>query len=325
MKKNFIVSAIVLHFAITYLSCHAAASVLDGNGNGDVSVDEEVMRILEHNNYEGDSTVNFNEPHVEERLSRRHVFPDATQQQNLPYSAIGFLQINDGSKNGRACSAFLVGPNHLITAAHCVHTPGNTKSILPSANLTFYLGRNCNSAGVEYNIAKIITHHVYRESGWVEYEIAYLLLSSNAESWIAYGFQEFFIPAFNSPMSPVTAEICGYSRNIRPGNSYHCVQCSTCTSVGKYYPFDAAKNSRNTVFQITCDKYGGVSGGPLIGNNQGHYNVLGVKLGQTFLKPGGVTVQSLSAPFTEKFHKVIDIWKCITCATDCPLKMDNLI
>ena len=347
MKKNFIVSAIILHFAITYLSCHAAAASvreaadmppslgktnnitdenvreeieknrmfsIDSDGNEKVSTDEEMMRILEDID-EVKSTVNFDEPHCEGQLTKRHIIgPDdrveiTTTQQNLPYSAIGFLQINDGSQKGSACSAFLVGPRHLITAAHCIHTRGNTKAFFHPTNLTFYLGRNCNSSGVEYNVTEIQTYETYRQNGSWDYDIAYLLLSSNASSWMGYTYLELpSRPAFEWP--PVTkipeqaGEVCGYPLDKQA--AYDCLYCSRCTDVQKIYL------GSSPVYRYTCDTNDGTSGGPLINFNQtsDSYNlVYGVNVADN-LNPWSKI--NYSAPITRKFFHDICRWKCKT-------------
>ena len=351
--KNFIVSAIVLHFAITYLSCHAAAASVreaadmppslgknitdenvreeieknrmfstDSDGNEKVSTDEDAMRILE--DIKSTGTVHFDEPHLERRLTKRHIIGQddrvqitTTQQEDLPHSAIGFLHINDGSENGLACSAFLVGPRHLITAAHCVHTRGNTEAFFNPANLTFYLGRNCNSLGVEYKVTEIQTYESYRKNGSMDYDIAYLLLSSDASGWMGYTYLELpSRPAFEWP--PVTkipeqaGEVCGYPLDKQA--VYRCLYCSRCTDVEKVYDVNSP------VYRYTCDTNEGTSGGPLINFNQtsDSYNlVYGVNVGGN-LNPWSKI--NYGTPITKKFFHDICRWKCKTGAKCSSLK-----
>ena len=96
------------------------------NGDEEVSTDEEVIQTLEHIRQDN-STFLYNEPHftVSDDIEKRDIigadnrFHRVITQRRAPYSAIGYLSTG--------CTAYLVGPRHLLTAAHCLHPRGNTR------------------------------------------------------------------------------------------------------------------------------------------------------------------------------------------------------
>ena len=222
---------------------------IDINGNERVSSDEEVMRTLEYV-YKDNSTFLFDVPHFEEEPVKRSIigadnrFPRVYTQSNAPYSAIGYLSTG--------CTAYLVGPRHLITAAHCVHQDGNTAAILRPSQLSFYLRRNCDTSGTWYGISEVLTYYQYRNSGDDDYDIACLLLSSTVSNWMGY--------AYRNPMPRVSGEICGYPSD-RTGTFYRCFYCSRCSDVERagWWIFRS-----DTRLQYTCDTVGGMSGSPVM-------------------------------------------------------------
>lgn len=221
---------------------------IDIDGNERVSTDEEVMKTLEYV-YKDKSTFLFNEPHfeIDEGLVKRHIIGADNRYRGThsraPYSAIGYLSTG--------CTAYLVGPRHLITAAHCVHHGSNTGAILPPSQLTFYLRRNCYTSGVRYGISQVLTYSQYRNNGDADYDIACLLLSSTVSSWMGF--------AYHDPMPRVSGEICGYPHD--KFRTYECFYCSSCSDVERagWWIFRS-----NTRLQYTCDTEGGMSGSPVM-------------------------------------------------------------
>ena len=228
---------------------------IDWDGIETVSTDEEVIQTLKRAR-QGNSTFLRDEPHFildkrrsvigcDERYRRYNT------QSDPPYSAIGYLA-PDG------CTAYLVGPRHLITAAHCVHNGTDTQDIYHPSELTFYLRRNCygNRHGIIYNISNVTVYSRYRNFSDSDYDIAFLDLSSSASDWMGF--------AYKDPMPTVSGEICGY-----PGDKAHptcapsdCFFCSRCNDVRRMRTGWWGRNSNR--LEYTCDTAGGMSGSPVM-------------------------------------------------------------
>jgi V8-like Glu-specific endopeptidase len=217
------------------------------NGDEEVSTDEEVIQTLEHVRQDN-STFLFNEPHFSDDIDKRDIigtdnrFHRVITQRYAPYSAVGYLSTG--------CTAYLVGPRHLITAAHCLHPRGNTGAFFRPSQLTFYLRRNCHTPGVAYSISQVLVYSPYRNSGDNDYNIAYLLLSATVYNWMGI--------AYRNPMPTVSGEICGYPVDqIRGYNCFYCSRCNDVRRTGWLFRSD-------TRLRYTCDTEGGMSGSPII-------------------------------------------------------------
>ena len=231
---------------------------IDKDGNEIVSTDEEVIQTLKRAR-QGNLNFLRDEPHFSTEKRRRDVigpdnrFSRTSTQFNAPYSAIGYLA-PDG------CTAYLVGPRHLITAAHCVHSRTNTQDIYSGSQLTFYLRRNCEDSryGIEYEVSDVQVYSQYRCSGNSNYDIAYLLLTSTVSDWMGY--------AYRDPMPTVSGEICGYPEDMKDSNSIpsECFYCSKCNDVRRMRTglFGWGRNSKR--LEYTCDTEGGMSGSPVM-------------------------------------------------------------
>ena len=223
---------------------------IDKDGNEKISTDEEVILTLKRVR-QGNSTFLRDEPHFNTGTKRRNVigrddrFLRLYSQRNAPYSAIGYLSTG--------CTAYLVGPRHLITAAHCLHPRGDTQAIYSVSQLTFYLRRNCysNGHGMSYGVSEVLLYSQYRTSGDGDYDIAYLLLTSNVSIWMGF--------AYKDPLPTVSGEICGYPWDkVGPTSTpSNCFYCSRCNDV-------IGNNNR---LEYTCDTEGGMSGSPVMIDN----------------------------------------------------------
>ena len=221
---------------------------IDWSGNERVSTDEEVIQTLEYVHRDS-STFLYNEPHFTEDIDKRNIIGSDNRfhrhytQGNAPYSVIGYLSTG--------CTAYLVGPRHLITAAHCLHPTGNTQAIFAPSQITFYLRRNCHTLGLRYTISEVLVYSQYRNSGDDDYDIACLLLSATVSNWMGY--------AYRNPMPTVSGEICGYPSDQVRG--YQCFYCSRCNDVERdgWWIFRS-----DTRLQYTCDTEGGMSGSPVM-------------------------------------------------------------
>ena len=226
---------------------------IDGNGNERISTDEYTRETLEYAHHEN-STFLHDEPHfkhVTHGKEKRTIFGRDNRyhrtHSSAPYSAIGYL-------SPRACSAYLVGPYHLITAAHCVHPRGNRRAIYRASQLTFYLGQNCNTRGTAYTISEVLVYSSYKTYGDLSYDIAFLRLSARAPVWMGF--------AYRDPMPRVSGEACGYPYDRH--DRYGCFYCSRCRDVeiDRFGWWGWVVNTYR--LQYTCDTVGGMSGAPII-------------------------------------------------------------
>lgn len=221
---------------------------VDWNGSEKVSTDEEVMKTLGYV-HRDNSTFLHNEPHFTEGNEKRDIigadnrFHRYYTQGYAPYSAIGYL-----SSPGGRCTAYLVGPRHLVTAAHCLHPSGNTRGIYSASRITFYLRRNCVTTGSLYRVSQVLVYSEYKNNGDNDYDIACLLLTSTVSSWMGF--------AYRDPMPTVSGEICGYPHD--QGECFYCARCSDVERAG-WWIFRS-----NTRLEYTCDTEGGMSGSPVI-------------------------------------------------------------
>ena len=274
---------------------------IDRNGNETVSTDEEVIQTLKRA-HQGNLTFLHDEPHFSTEKRRRTVIgPDNRfsryfTQFIAPYSAVGYLA-PDG------CTAYLVGPRHLITAAHCVHPGRNTQDIYSGSQLTFYLRRNCYGRrhGTAFGVSDVLVYSQYRSSGDSDYDIACLLLTSTVSAWMGFTYRD--------PMPTVSGEICGYPGDKRRFNSIpsECFYCSRCDDVRRMHTGGGRNNNR---LEYTCDTEGGMSGSPVMTDDHDSSSTLysygvhthGVGSGS---RNGGVRI-------TRSYFYDICRWKCNT-------------
>lgn len=273
--------------------------IIDQNGNEKISTDEEVIKTLElvHSD---NSTFLHDEPHFQVENEKRAIFGSDDRFQrthsNSPYSAMGYLSIP-----GARCSAYLVGPRHLITAAHCLHPRDNTNNIYLPSQITFFLKRNCNQYGWRYTVSEILVYSQYRNHGNLDYDLACLLLSATASNWMGF--------AYRNPMPTVSGETCGYPGD-RNGN-YACFYCSRCSDVRRNHFGWWGWLINSNRLQYTCDTTGGMSGGPIITDDHDSTNMLysyGVNTHESQNENQGVRI-------TRNVFYDICRWKCNTGAT----------
>ena len=222
---------------------------IDIDGKETVSTDSEVMETLKlaHNN---NSAYLFDEPHFQQGLTKRSIIGVDERYHrhhiNPPYTAIGFLSTH--------CTAYAVGPRHLLTAAHCLFRHGYQNNMVPLSHLRFYLRRNCYSYGFTYTVSQVSWYLQYNINGDPEYDIAFLLLSSSMYNWMGF--------AYSDSMSFVSGEICGYPSDIVP--YYQCFYCSRCNDVAREYGSAWWNPTSDNRLQYTCDTKGGMSSSPVM-------------------------------------------------------------
>ena len=274
--------------------------IIDKDGNEKISTDEEVILTLKHVR-QGNSTFLRDEPHFNTGKKRRNVigrddrFLRYSTQLNAPYSAIGYLSTG--------CTAYLVGPRQLITAAHCLHPRGNTRAIFSGSQLTFYLRRNCygNRYGIRYGVSEVLVYLQYKYSGNSDYDLACLLLTSTVSNWMGYAYQD--------PMPTVSGEICGYpgDKARATATPSDCFYCSRCRDVQCLRSGWSRNNKR---LEYTCDTESGMSGSPVMTDD--HDSSSRLYSYGVHTQGGGGRYSNKGVRISRNFFYDICRWKCNT-------------
>ena len=277
---------------------------IDRDGKETVSTDSEVIKTLEFA-HENNSAYLYDEPHFQQGLTKRDVLGEDERYPhyhiNAPYTAIGYL-------SPAGCTAYAIGPRHLLTAAHCIFPEGYQNNMVPVSQLRFYLRRNCYSYGLTYTVSQVSWYLQYNVNGNPEYDIALLLLPYSMYNWMGI--------AYRDPMLIVSAEICGYPGDIVP--YYQCFYCSRCNDVAREYDSAWWNPTSDNRLQYTCDTEGGMSGSPVMTDDHDSTSMLysyGVHTHGDigFGENGGVRI-------SRKYFYDICQWKCNTgakCSTLC--------
>ena len=225
-----------------------------------VESDDEVIEVLEMARHDK-SSVLLSHPHIPKtdmklfqeavRERRRIIGRDGRRSYSafgIPKCAIGYLVTG--------CTAFLIGPNHALTAGHCVY---NYKQRRWYSNFDIYIGRDCRISGRRMDWAKVWAHTRWVYNGEEDSDLAYILLDSADRStcWLGYGYYD--------PMPTVSGEICGYPSDT--SETYRCFRCSNCDDVRHETHFSWWRR-RTSINQLeyTCDMVAGQSGSPVVTN-----------------------------------------------------------
>lgn len=109
------------------------------------------------------------------------------------WEAVGRLNISGRSM----CTATLVAPNMVLTAAHCLYDQNSGRKVLPGS-IVFEAGLNNGRAKAERSVAKAVIHPQYRfnstGSAQIGFDIAVLRLSKPISSGQIQPFQVAGIP-----------------------------------------------------------------------------------------------------------------------------------
>ncbi len=159
-----------------------------------------------------------------------------------PSSAIGLLAF---TQRGAAfqCSGFLIDPNTVLTAGHCVHEGGPTG--VASQNVVFTPGRNgavapfgsCGAESVGASAGWLATADEEEDYGWVQLDC----LIGDLVGWLGY--------TATGDVTGATAEVRGYPGDKPPGTMWTMGGTIALVQTGQAF--------------YLMDTFGGQSGSPV--------------------------------------------------------------